>query len=74
VGLIIPHAIRLLLKNYNNALVIPLCTAFGGLFLLICDTLARTLLAPVQIPIGILTAFFGAPIFLYLALSARRFL
>ncbi|WP_442885536.1 FecCD family ABC transporter permease, partial [Campylobacter coli] len=72
VGLIIPHTIRLLLKNYNNALVIPLCTAFGGLFLLICDTLARTLLAPVQIPIGILTAFFGAPIFLYLALSARR--
>ncbi|MBX1976936.1 TonB-dependent receptor [Campylobacter jejuni] len=74
VGLIIPHTIRLLLKNYDNALVIPLCTAFGGLFLLICDTLARTLLAPVQIPIGILTAFFGAPIFLYLALSARRFL
>lgn len=74
VGLIIPHTIRLLLKNYNNALVIPLCTAFGGLFLLICDTLARTLLAPMQIPIGILTAFFGAPIFLYLALSARRFL
>ncbi len=44
------------------------------IILLICDTLARTLLAPVQIPIGILTAFFGAPIFLYLALSARRFL
>ncbi|HDZ5017958.1 TPA: iron ABC transporter permease [Campylobacter jejuni] len=74
VGLIIPHTIRLLLKNYDNALVIPLCTALGGLFLLICDTLARTLLAPVQIPIGILTAFFGAPIFLYLALNARRFL
>lgn len=74
VGLIIPHTVRLLLRNYDNALVIPFCTAFGGLFLLICDTLARTLIAPVQIPIGVLTAFFGAPVFLYLALSARRFL
>lgn len=74
VGLIIPHIIRLVLKNYDNALVIPFCTILGGLFLLICDTLARTLIAPVQIPIGVLTAFFGAPIFLYLALRARRFL
>ncbi|MBM0637274.1 iron ABC transporter permease [Campylobacter sp. VicNov18] len=74
VGLIIPHIVRLLLKNYDNALVIPLCTAFGGLFLLVCDTLARTLIAPVQIPLGVLTAFFGSPIFLYLALNARRFL
>ena len=74
VGLIVPHIIRLLIKNYDNALVVPLCTALGGLFLLICDTLARSLLAPVQIPIGVLTAFFGAPMFLYLALKARRFL
>ncbi len=74
VGLIIPHTIRLLLKNYDNAVVIPFCTALGGLFLLFCDTLARTLIAPVQIPIGILTAFFGAPIFLYLALKSQRFL
>ena len=74
VGLIIPHTVRLLLKNYNNALVIPLCTLVGGLFLLICDTLARTVIAPVQIPIGVLTAFFGAPMFLYLAFKSRRFL
>ncbi|TKX31518.1 FecCD family ABC transporter permease [Campylobacter estrildidarum] len=74
VGLIIPHTVRLLFKNYNNILIIPFCTAFGGLFLLICDTLARTIIAPVQIPIGILTAFIGSPIFLYLALKVRRFL
>ncbi|KAA6230427.1 iron ABC transporter permease [Campylobacter sp. LR291e] len=74
VGLIIPHAVRLMLKNYNNALVIPFCTLLGGLFLLICDSIARTILAPIQLPIGILTSLFGAPIFLYLALSARRFL
>ena len=74
VGLIIPHTVRLLFKNYNNALVIPFCTALGGIFLLICDTLARSLIAPIQIPIGVLTAFFGAPIFLYLALNSKRFL
>lgn len=74
VGLIIPHTVRLILRNYNNALVIPLCTLLGGLFLLVCDTIARTIIAPVQIPIGVLTAFFGAPMFLYLAFKSRRFL
>lgn len=74
VGLIIPHIVRLAIKSYNHVFVIPLCTLLGGLFLLICDTLARTLLAPIILPIGILTAFFGAPIFLYLAFKARNFL
>lgn len=74
VGLVIPHIIRLMLKNYNNALVLPLCTLLGGVFLLFCDTLARTIIAPVELPIGILTAFFGAPVFLFLALRVRRFL
>ncbi|MBK2000490.1 FecCD family ABC transporter permease [Campylobacter sp. LH-2024] len=74
VGLIIPHGVRILFKNYNNILIIPFCTVFGGLFLLICDTLARTIIAPIQIPIGILTAFIGSPIFLYLTLKAKRLL
>ncbi|NDJ27349.1 iron ABC transporter [Campylobacter sp. MIT 12-8780] len=74
VGLIVPHIVRLMLKNYNNILVLPLCTLLGGLFLLFCDCLARTALAPVEIPIGIITSLFGAPIFLMLALKARRFL
>lgn len=74
VGLIIPHTVRLFLKNYNNAYVLPLCTLLGGLFLLICDTLARTIMAPVQIPLGVLTSFFGAPMFLYLAFKSKRFL
>lgn len=72
VGLIIPHIVRLLFKTYDNALVIPYCTALGGIFLLISDTLARTLLSPVQIPIGIVTAFIGSPIFLYLALKSKK--
>lgn len=72
VGLIIPHIIRLGLKDYNNALVLPLCTALGGLFLLFCDSIARSVQS-FEIPIGIITAFFGAPVFLYLALKSRRF-
>ena len=69
-----PHIIRIMLKNYDNTLVLPLCTLLGGLFLLLCDTLARTMLAPVEIPIGIITALFGAPMFLFLALRARGML
>lgn len=73
VGLIIPHISRLLLKNYSNAVILPFSTLLGGLFLLFCDTLARTILSPVQIPIGIVSAFFGSILFLYLALNATRF-
>lgn len=74
VGLIVPHIIRIMIKNYDNARVLPLCTLLGGIFLLLCDTLARTMLAPIEIPIGIITALFGAPIFLFLALKARGML
>lgn len=68
VGLIAPHTIRLLTKSSSNVKLIPLATLGGGLFLLICDTIGRTILYPVEIPIGVVTAFFGAPFFLYLAM------
>lgn len=71
VGLVIPHIVRLLIKDYNNVIVLPLCTALGGIFLLFCDTLARSLIG-VELPIGVITAVLGAPVFLYLALQARR--
>lgn len=71
VGLIIPHIVRLALRDYNNALILPLCSGLGGLFLLFCDTIARSVQS-FEIPIGIITAFFGAPIFLYLALKSAR--
>jgi len=74
IGLIVPHIIRLMIKNYNNAIVLPLCTLLGGIFLLFCDFIARVVLYPTEIPIGIITSIFGAPIFLMLALRARRFL
>ena len=65
IGLIVPHLLRLVLGGDHRRLV-P-ATAFGGaLLLLVADTLARTLAAPAEIPVGILTALVGAPVFLWL--------
>jgi iron complex transport system permease protein len=66
VGLIVPHGVRLCVGNSHGRLL-PLAAYSGGVFLLFADTLARLLLAPMEIPIGVVTAFFGAPFFLYLA-------
>lgn len=70
VGLIIPHSIRMLVGPSNSKLI-PNAALAGGFFLLICDTIGRLFLAPVEIPIGVVTAFFGAPFFLYLAFKAK---
>lgn len=65
VGLIVPHALRLLgLRDYRSLL--PAAVIGGGSFLVITDTLARTLLAPRQIPVGVITAMVGVPLFLIL--------
>jgi iron complex transport system permease protein len=71
VGLIVPHAVRLCIGNKHDRLL-PLAAYAGGMFLLFADTLARTLLAPVEIPIGVITAFFGAPFFLFLAVTGGK--
>lgn len=70
VGLIVPHSIRMLVGPSNSRLI-PNAALAGGFFLLICDTIGRLFLAPVEIPIGVVTAFFGAPFFLHLAFKAR---
>jgi len=72
VGLIAPHTVRLVLKSGSNTRLLPLSTLGGGLFLLICDTIGRTILAPTEIPIGVVTSFFGAPFFLYLAIRRKK--
>jgi iron complex transport system permease protein len=65
VGLIIPHALRLLgLRDYR--LLLPAAVLTGGSFLILADTLARTLMAPQQIPVGVITALLGVPVFLFL--------
>lgn len=70
VGLVVPHVVRLFTGPKHRKLV-PLSLVFGGTFLIICDTLARTL-SPMEIPVGIITAAFGGPFFIYLLRKARK--
>lgn len=67
VGLVVPHALRLLLGN-DQRVLLPACALGGGAFLVLADTLARTVAAPMQLPVGVLTAFIGVPAFLWLLL------
>jgi len=70
VGLITPHALRLIVGP-DHRILLP-ASAFGGaIFLIVADTAARTAMAPMELPVGILTAGVGAPFFLYLLLSRR---
>jgi iron complex transport system permease protein len=71
VGLIVPHTVRLILGADHRVLV-PACFFIGGAFLIACDALARTVLAPVEIPVGIVTAILGGPFFLWLLLTRKR--
>ncbi len=70
VGLIVPHLMRLLLGSDHRTLL-PAAALFGGLFLVMSDTLARTILAPRQLPVGVITALLGVPLFLLLLNRAR---
>jgi len=70
VGLIVPHLMRLLVGS-DHRILIPAATLFGGLFLVFSDTLARTLLSPQQLPVGVITALLGVPLFLLLLNRAR---
>ena len=65
VGLVVPHISRLLVGNIH-AKLIPLSALLGAIVLLIADTFARTIVAPIQLPVGIFTAIFGVPVFLIL--------
>ena len=65
IGLIVPHLIRLILGS-NHRLVLPAAVLFGGSLLVLADLGARTLLAPQQLPVGVITALIGVPVFLYL--------
>jgi iron complex transport system permease protein len=65
VGLIIPHSVRLIFGT-DHRLLIPSAALVGASFLIASDTLARTLLAPIELPVGVITAAFGAPFFIYL--------
>jgi iron complex transport system permease protein len=72
VGLISPHIIRLLIGN-DYTLLIPFSAMAGAGLLLASDLLARTILSPIVLPVGIITSFIGAPVFLSLLLGRNRF-
>jgi iron complex transport system permease protein len=65
VGIIVPHIVRLL-TGADHRLVLPASALFGAAFLVVCDLVARTILAPVELPVGIITAILGGPFFLWL--------
>lgn len=70
VGIIIPHAIRLVVGT-SYRIVLPLSLCFGAAFLVLADVLARTVVAPAELPIGVVTAFFGAPFFALVLRTTR---
>jgi iron complex transport system permease protein len=70
VGIIIPHLVRLLVGP-DHRLVLPAATLFGAAFLVACDVVARTVLSPVQLPVGIVTALIGGPFFLWLLVQKQ---
>ncbi len=71
VGLITPHAVRLIVGS-DNRLVLPFSALFGAALIVFADTMARTIFNPVEIPVGVIMAFMGAPFFLYLLRGAMK--
>ncbi|NOG31047.1 iron ABC transporter permease [Halomonas sp. TBZ9] len=70
VGLVVPHMLRLVLGN-DQRLILPACALSGGLLLVVADTLARSVIAPEQLPVGVITALLGVPVFLLLLNRSR---
>lgn len=65
VGLVVPHIVRKFIGD-NEEFLVTGSAVFGGMFLLLCDTVARTVISPIILPVGILTSFLGVPLFLFL--------
>jgi ABC-type Fe3+-siderophore transport system permease subunit len=70
VGIIVPHLVRLMV-GADHRLVLPASALFGGAFLVGCDLVARTIVAPLELPVGIVTAITGGPVFLWLLFRRR---
>ncbi len=70
IGLLTPHALRMVV-GADHRILVPTSFCVGGGFLALCDTLARTVLAPAEIPVGVVTALIGGPFFIWLLRSRR---
>jgi iron complex transport system permease protein len=71
VGIIVPHAVRLI-WGADYRFLLPLCVLSSAIFLILADLIARTVLAPTEIPVGVVTALVGAPFFLYLLKTRKK--
>lgn len=71
VGLIVPHMLRRVV-GHDHLFLVPACILGGGAFLTLCDAVGRTVMAPAELPVGILTALLGGPFFLWLLVWRRR--
>jgi iron complex transport system permease protein len=71
VGLVIPHVLRMLVGADHRVLV-PMATIAGGIFLVLCDAIARSVMPPVELSIGVVTAALGAPFFAWQLQRNRR--
>ena len=71
VGLVVPHCVRLVCGT-DNRKVVPYSIFVGAIFLLLCDTAARTLIPPNELPVGSITSLVGAPMFIYLLYKSKR--
>ena len=71
VGLIVPHTIRLIVGSDQRD-VLPFSAVSGAIFMVICDTLARNLIPPSEIPVGAITSLFGAPFFIFLLYKNKK--
>lgn len=71
VGLIIPHMVRIMIGP-DHRILIPASALVGAIFLILADSIARIIISPAELPVGIITAFFGAPFFIYLLRRKKR--
>ena len=72
VGLIVPHIVRFVLRDADTQVRLMGCALIGAAFVVTCDTASRTAFAPRELPVGILTAYIGVPLFLYLLFREKR--
>jgi iron complex transport system permease protein len=70
IGLVVPHALRLVLGN-DQRILLPASVLTGSIVLTLADLLARSVAAPVQLPVGVITALIGVPVFLVLLARSR---
>ncbi len=71
IGLVAPHIVRIFLGS-DNRYLIPASAAFGAVLLMVADLISRTIIAPTFLPVGVITAFIGCPLFLYLLIKQRK--